>query len=329
MKKLKINKKVAIIVSAVLGVLVLAGAITATVLYIRNSREEYEEQIMYKQGQIDSLTAQIAEIGNLTTVFELKYDVLSGTIIDAQDLVPVQVPEKSAAGFITDINEAVGKRYKTFIQKGDLLTDSLVYPNDLKGDLRYIYVTLSQVPIDLKVGDYIDIRFQFSMGQTFLAMQHKEVLGIYGNVVKIIGDAADEHVRKSMETDLTYYIGCKTYALQYVDGGVQEAGQVYYPLRYEEMQALVDDVNIPDDYDYEKYMAVNRDLYDAGLISKLRSTNNEVDEELATAIDDMAKEFEQSYQKAQEVYQAQQSGGTVNGISSGSSGGDGGFGVMN
>lgn len=318
MAKLKISKKVLAIAGGVLGAVLVAGAIVATVMYIRSTKDDYEAQLAYQQGTIDSLNAQIAEIGPLVTVFELNYDVMSGSIIEEQDLTAVTVPERAAAGFITDINQAVGQRYKTQLQKGDLLFDSLIYPNDLTTDVRLLDVPLDQMPIHLEVGDYVDIRFQFSMGQDFIVMEHKEVLDINANVITILADAAEIHVDTSMRIDQRYYASCKIYALQYVDGGVQQGTKTYYPVRYEQLATMLDDPNIPDDYDFDKYTAVDRTTFEEMIVSNIRSTNNSVDEEIANLMEQGINNYQQSYEAAREAYLSGRGGEQS---SSGSAGG--------
>lgn len=306
----KISKKVVVITGAVFGIVVVVGAFTTMTLVSRQKISALTDELSYQQGVVASLNTQIQDIGSLTTVFELKYDVMSGTIIEEQDLVPVQMPLKSAGGFVTDINQAVGSRYKTYLKKGDLLTESLAYPNDLKGDLRYIDLVCDQLPIGLKVGDYVDIRFQFSMGQDFIAMEHKEVIAINGNVIKIVGDAGDVHTEKSMRTDKKYYVGCQIYALQYVDGGIQNSAKVFYPMRYEELNIIAQDPNLADDYDFSKYYMVDRDEFEGLIISQLRSKTNTVDEELAALIEQGVQDYQKSMEAAKKAYEAQQGGGT-------------------
>lgn len=314
----KVNKKILAIVGAVMGVLILAGSVTATVVYIRSIKSDYQNQLAFKDGTINSLNEQIAEIGPLVTVFELNYDVASGSIIEEQDLTPVTVPEKASAGFITDINDAVGQRYKTGLHKGDLLADTLVYPNDLTSDVRFLDVPLDQMPIHLEVGDYVDIRFQFSMGQDFIVMEHKEVLDINSNVITILADAAEVHVDNSMRIDQRYYASCKIYALMYVDGGVQQGTKTYYPVRYEQLATMLDDPNIPDDYDFDKYTAVDRTTFEEMIVSNIRSTNNGVDEEIAELMEQGISNYQASYEAARSAYLEGKGGGQT---SSGSGGG--------
>lgn len=307
----KITKKALLISGVFMGSVAILGAFTTVALTSKNKIAQLNDELSYKQGLVDSLNTQIQDIGTLTTVFELKYDVMSGTIIEEQDLEPVQIPLKSAGGFITDINEALGKRYKTYLKKGDLLTDTLTYKNDLTGDLRYIDLVCDQLPIGLKVGDYVDIRFQFSMGQDFIAMEHKEVIAINGSVIKIVGDAGDVHTEKSMRTDKKYYVGCQIYALQYVDGGIQSGSKIFYPMRYEELNIMAQDPNLPDDYDFSKYYMVSRDEFEGLIISQLRSKSNTVDEELATLIKQGVDDYQKSMEAAKQAYEAQQSGNST------------------
>lgn len=317
------NRKVKVILGVVGGLAVIS-AVTVGVLQVTKSKEAYELKIIEQEAAISSLTAQLDEIGPIATTYQLAYDVKSGTIIEPSDLVEVDIPEKytydadvRATGYITNINDIVGQRYKTDLSEGTILTPALVYPNDLTGDLRYLDIVFDEIPIGIEVGDYIDVRFQFPLGQDFIAMTHKEIVAINEKVLKLVVSQADVYVYESIKTDKAYYPGTKLYGIQYIDGGIQRSIENYYPIRIETLTAMVQDPNLGDDFDMTRYQYVDRDLLEEQLFSNIDANNNELYREYIDLITENKNTLEQQYNKAVAAYESGQSG-----TSSGGSTGD-------
>ena len=314
------NRKVKVILGIVGGLAVIS-AITVAVLQVTKSKEAYELQLLTKDSEIASLSAQLQEIGPIATTYQLAYDVKSGTIIEPSDLVGVDIPEKYTydedvrkTGYITNINDIVGQRYKTDLSEGTILTPALVYPNDLTGDLRYLDIVFDELPIGIEVGDYVDVRFQFPLGQDFIAMTHKEIVAINDHVMKLVVSQADVYVYESIKTDKAYYPGTKLYGIQYIDGGIQRSVENYYPIRLETLTAMVQDPNLGDDFDMTKYQYVDRDLLEEQLISNIDANTNPLYREYIDLINENKTVLEQQYNRALEAYESGQTG-------SGSSGG--------
>lgn len=328
------NRKVKIILGVVGGIAVVTG-ITIGVLALLKSKESYELEILNRDGQIAALQAQIDEIGAITTTYQLAYDVKSGTIVDAGDLVEVDIPDKYTydenerkTGYITDINQIVGNRYKTDLSAGTLMTPALIYPNDLTGDLRYLDVVFDELPIGIEVGDYVDVRFQFPFGQDFIAMTHKEIVKINQHVLKIVVSQADLYVYESIKTDKAYYPGTKLYCVEYIDGGIQRSAENYYPIRIETLTAMVQDPNLGDDFNMDAYQYVDRDLLEEQLFSNIDAENNELYGKLVDYINQNKQVLEQQYNAAVQAYNEGQTG-NVGSSSGGSSPYDQGVAVYN
>lgn len=321
-------KRVVKIGLIVAGVLVVVGGITASVLFVKKMKDNYEIELANKDGLISGLQSEIDKIGPITTGYKLAYDVKSGTIIEQDDLVPVDMPESYAyvpvtnddgtereigdkghgTGYITDINDVVGRRYKTDLKEGTMLSAALVYPNDLTGDLRYLDIYLDELPIGIEEGKYIDVRFQFTLGQDFIALTHKEVVMVNANIVTLVVSQADIYTVKSMELDRAYYPSSKIYGVEYIDGGVQSSADTYYPLRIETLTSMVQDPNLGDDFNIEPYQHVDRDLLEEQLISKIDAESSELYGQLIDMISENKEEISAQYQRGVEYYNSLKDG---------------------
>lgn len=300
------------IILAVLAFLVLAIGITVGVIFFIKTKEDYEVQLATYRGQVEALQSELNSV-RYGKAYQLAYDVKSGTIIEEADLVAVDIPEQflydetsNKTGFITNINDVVGQRYKTDLSTGTLMTPALVYPNDLTGDLRYLDVVLDELPIGLEVGKYIDVRIQFPFGQDFIAMNHKEIVDINANVLKLVVSQADIYVYESIQTDKGLFPNTKLYCLEYIDGGIQESARNYYPMRIETLSAMVQDPNITDSFDMSVYQHVDRDLLEEQIYSYMDGENNDLYSSLTTYIQTNQTDVKEKYEEGMQAYTQKQ-----------------------
>lgn len=301
------------IILAVLAFLVLAVCITVGVIFFIKTKEDYEVQLETYRGQVEALQSELNSV-RYGKAYQLAYDVKSGTIIEEADLVAVDIPEQflydetsNKTGFITNINDVVGQRYKTDLSTGTLMTPALVYPNDLTGDLRYLDVVLDELPIGLEVGKYIDVRIQFPFGQDFIAMNHKEIVDINANVLKLVVSQADIYVYESIQTDKGLFPNTKLYCLEYIDGGIQSSARNYYPMRIETLSAMVQDPNIDDSFDMSVYQHVDRDLLEEQIYSYMDGENNDLYSALTTYIQTNQTDVKTKYEEGMSAYKQKQS----------------------
>lgn len=313
----------------VIVLIMIVAAVGFTAYLAANKKfANYEEELAYRDGVIETLNTKIDTIGGLITCYELNYDVKSGTIIEESDLTAIEIPEKSSIGYITDINEVLGKRYKTNLGIGTVLHSSLVTVNELTADSRYIDVPIdpTRVPIGLEPGDYIDIRITFTRGQDFIAMTHKEVVQINNNIIKVVGSEIDNLTLVSMKKDVALYVDCNIYAVQYVEGGVQESAVNYYPIRLDTLASAAQNKG----FNWESYSESNqfnlenRELLERTIIefAALKIKTETLDEKVfldqlyAAALIDGNAIFSSWYQSGIDYYTSIQNGGTGNGSSS-------------
>lgn len=300
------------LILGILGGLILVVGITVGILMFFKTKENYEIQLKNYEGQVEALNAKLNEIKYIDG-YALNYDVKSGTIIEEADLSPVEMPAEFGydevsrkTGYITNINDIVGQRYKTDLSAGTVMTPALVYPNELEGDLRYLDVVLDELPIGIEVGKYIDVRFQFPFGQDFIAMTHKEIVDINGNVLKLVVSQADIYVYESIQTDKSLFPNTKLYCIEYIDGGIQASAKNYYPMRIETLSAMVQDPNIGDDFDMGIYQHVDRDLLEEQIYSYMDAENNDLYSALTSYIESNQSDVKESYEEALKVYEQKQ-----------------------
>lgn len=320
--KLRLNKKAIGIALGVTALVAVAGGGVLTYVGVSKQFEAYELALAMRDGKLETFTQKLEEIGGLTTCYELNYDVKGGTIIAETDLTPVEIPEKAAAGYVQNINDVLGRYYKTGLGQGTILGESMVLDYVLDGDLRYLDVIVDEIPIGLDVGSYVDIRFRFTFGQNMLAMSHKQVVGINENVLKLVVDERDIHSYESIQKDKAQYVGCKVSAIEYVEGGIQNSGLNYYPLRLDVMSTMVQDPNIKEKEDLSQFTMVDRLLLEDQLITMvdLNGNGETLEEQIkriyAESIQTGEEELKKAYESAVKYYNTVEAGAELSGTAS-------------
>lgn len=216
--KLKSTTGVLVIVIILSWVLCLVG-----LFLLRGS---YASKLEAKDVEIATLTEKSAV--NTVTGLKVVSDVPAGKKIEETDLESAEVSE-NVVGVVQDASEIIGKYYKLNLSAGHVLTTDLIYEDKLTDDLRLFDIVTHMNPIGLKAGSFVDIRIQMPLGEDYIGIAHRQVKEINTGVLKIAVTENDIHTYNSMLVDSILYPGTQIYAVEYVEGAVQKAAQVYYP----------------------------------------------------------------------------------------------------
>ena len=257
---------------------------------------------------------------SLTNVYILGNDVKAGAYVEEADLEMTNIPQDAVSqNAITDASMVEGKIYKTDLAANTPLTEDLLLDMVLTDDMRELDVVMTEVPIGLEPGDYIDVRIAFPLGQDFIAIPHKKVVDINGNVVKLIVEEKDFYANESMKADYGTYQAVKIYGAKYVEAGTQVAATAYYPVSADILKTEILDPNI-NTSDYSNTLARRKTLEEQLIEADLVEKNDKVTAN-KTKLEDMFSEAEKAYATLQEqkeqqaaMEQAQESGSSTTGL---------------
>ena len=273
----------------ILVVLLIVSWVIA-VLFFMNYKDDMTAQLAAKDSEIETLNAEITSVGELVPAYTIAEDVPSGKKIEESDLVPIDVPISMATNLAQDPEELIGKHFKLGMTAGTVITTDCVYEEVLTYNQRYLDVICDTIPIGLQVGSFVDIRIQYGFGGDYLAIPHRQVQEINGNVLKLIVSEEDIHMYSNMIVEnivfnepIEYYtgeyekdgeretakitIGCRVYAIEYVEGGIQEGSSSYYsPTKF--VQALMQaDPNMISASRNPADMEIQRLLIEKGMVN--------------------------------------------------------------
>lgn len=282
---------------AVAAIFVIAAALAAFFYYYYTASRMANE--------LKGLEDTIQEYeDSLTPVYIVVNDVKAGNYVQESDLMTVYVPQEAVPqNIITDAGELERRLYKTDLGANTYLTSDLLLDMVLTDDMRELDVIMTEVPIGLEVGDYIDVRIAYPMGQDFIALSHKKVIAINGNVVKLVVEEADFYANESMKADYGSYQAVKIYGAKYVEAGTQLAAVTYYPVSADILKTEILDPNI-NTSDYADILKRRKELEEQLIAADLVDKNSTVTAN-KERLDDLFSEAERSYAAMQEEKERQ------------------------
>ena len=281
------------LIIAMVFVLLVAAVGVAWTIY------DYTKTIKELKDNNKELGSIIEEYeNNMMDVYEVISDVKSGAVVESFHIGVVEVPlEAVPANAITDVAQLEGKQFKIDVKANTCLSEDMMIDYVLTDDMRELDLVMDSIPIGLEIGDYVDVRICFPLGEDYIALSQKKVVGIFDNVIKVIVNQQDFYTYESMLTDVAIYNHTKIYAVKYVEAGIQEASQNYYPVGLNALETMLSDPNI-DTSDYSKVMD-DRYKLEEQLIS---SDKVEINETVTQSKKDTLQKFTQArenYKKMQ------------------------------
>lgn len=290
------KRKPVFIMIATAAVIILAATIVFLYYYRMAGRLAAERNALEE-------TIQAYEDAN-TLVYILTDDVRAGQLIRESDYLQAYVQKAAIPqNIITDASELEGKIYKTGLAANTYLTEDLLLDMMMSDDMRELDVVMTEVPIGLAEGDYIDVRIAYPMGQDFIAMSHKKVVALNGNAVKLVVGERDFYAYESMKADYGSYQAVKIYGAKYVEAGIQAAAAVYYPVSADILKTEISDPNI-DTADYSDILKRRKILEEQLIAADLVEKNSTVTSN-KERLDELFREAENAYARMQEEKERQ------------------------
>lgn len=208
---------VAILILVIMGLLSVA------------SINKYKEAVGERDNQIALLESSLNNIGPLVTGYVVNKDVRAGQLVEEEDVTVVDIPQKIADNIATSIDDIVNKYFRVGLDEGTVLTKDDLVTESIDNTERKYDLIIDDLPIGLEVGDHVDIRIRFPLGQDFVAMSNKMILDINSGIPKIYVTEADILAYNSMLLDVAMHNGI-IYGIEYKDSGSQSSAEVFYPI---------------------------------------------------------------------------------------------------
>lgn len=245
------------------------------------------------------------EKGTATKAYALNRDVKSGQEITADMLSPINtysnlIPQNYIDSTILTSVES-GKKVvaKVDLYKNTILTASTVTTeeNTVTKDVRTMEYNMLTLPINLTIGDYVDIRITFPDGQDFIVIAKKEIKNIQGNTVTFDMSEVDIVMLNSAIVESYIMKASNIYIAKYVEPGMQEKAANTYVPTAEVIRLIETDSNI---VSTAKNELTSR--FDANIRNQMNSTVNQYSEQGLTNVEEGIQKQIEDAKKAREEY---------------------------
>lgn len=138
----------------------------------------------------------------------------------------------------------VGYKSKIDLDAGTIISDNMLYEVELNDSERIQEYNMLQLPIQLDIGEFVDIRLLMSNGQDYIVVSHKEVIDITGSTIWL--QLSEEEILLMSNAIVESYISSAStlYVAKYVEPGTQNAATITYIPSAEVINLINQDSNI-------------------------------------------------------------------------------------
>jgi hypothetical protein len=200
--------------------------------------------------EVSTLQNTLTKLGPMTGVWAVKQgnsQTFPGKQITNEDLEIKQIPLSFINdSYVLDPSEIVGKYFKVALTPGAPLLQDLVMSDPLDDTTREYDVVASLLPIGLQVGDYVDFRLVYPLGEDYIVLAHKRIEAINAKTVKFRMNETEIHMYQGAVVD--YYIqmqkGAQLYMAKYIEPGSQKAAGQYYAVPKNILAIITADPNV-------------------------------------------------------------------------------------
>lgn len=244
--------------------------------------------------------------GKEVTAYVLNRDIKSGEKVTADMFTPISTYQSMVPqNYINSTNVASLDENKALIAKIDMskntvVTTNLVVTEDqtVTNDIRTIEYNMFTLPINVDVGDFVDIRITFPNGQDYIIVSKKEIKNIQGNTITFELPEQDILMLNSAIVESYIMTASNIYIAKYVEPGLQEKAINTYTPTTEVIKLIANDSNIVSSAKKELAERFNTDLRN----NEMNSSNNLYSENALTNIEAGIKQQIENAQKAREQY---------------------------
>ena len=229
---------------------------------------------------------------NKTFLEEYTSDVVTFTrdIVQGQTITPDMLRTTTIhintvpSGAYTATGSLIGKVAKYNIVRNSAAVSSMVSDKIISQDMRIQEINAVNLPTDLMVNDFIDIRLMYPSGVEYIVLTQKQVTKIAGTTMWLDMTEADTLLLNSAIVDSYLTDGTKLYAVKYTDPTTQikldETGeavaQAKIYLKDEIAKELAKYKSIDQVYYTEDRPTGNVDVYGEPTTTKVTTARDEI-----------------------------------------------------
>ena len=244
--------------------------------------------------------------GKEVTAYVLNRDIKSGEKVTVDMFTPISTYQSMVPqNYINSANVANLDENKALIAKIDMSKNTLVTTNSVvtedqtvTNDIRTMEYNMFTLPINVDIGDFVDIRITFPNGQDYIIASKKEIKNIQGNTITFELPEQDILMLNSAIVESYIMTASNIYIAKYVEPGLQEKATNTYTPTAEVVKLIASDSNIVSSAKKELAEKFNTDLRN----NDMNSSSSQYSENALTNVEAGLKQQIENAQKAREQY---------------------------
>ena len=244
--------------------------------------------------------------GKEVTAYVLNRDIKSGEKVTVDMFTPISTYQSMVPqNYINSANVANLDGNKALIAKIDMSKNTVVTTNSVvtedqtvTNDIRTMEYNMFTLPINVDIGDFVDIRITFPNGQDYIIVSKKEIKNIQGNTITFELPEQDILMLNSAIVESYIMTASNIYIAKYVEPGLQEKATNTYTPTAEVVKLIASDSNIVSSAKKELAEKFNTDLRN----NDMNSSSSQYSENALTNVEAGLKQQIENAQKAREQY---------------------------
>lgn len=244
--------------------------------------------------------------GKEVTAYVLNRDIKSGEKVTADMFTPISTYQSMVPqNYINSANVASLDENKALIAKIDMSKNTVITTNSVvtedqavTNDIRTMEYNMFTLPINVDIGDFVDIRITFPNGQDYIIASKKEIKNIQGNTITFELPEQDILMLNSAIVESYIMTASNIYIAKYVEPGLQEKATNTYTPTAEVVKLIASDSNIVSSAKKELAEKFNTDLRN----NDMNSSSSQYSENALTNVEAGLKQQIENAQKAREQY---------------------------
>lgn len=137
-----------------------------------------------------------------------------------------------------------GGKAKIDLMPGTILTNSMLYEEEITDSLRYVEYNMITMPTTLEVGSYVDIRLRLANAQDLIVLSQKEVINIFGQTIGFNLTEEEILILNSAIVESYIITSSELYLATYIEPGLQQVSQYTYSPTAEVVELIKANPNI-------------------------------------------------------------------------------------
>lgn len=225
------------IIVAVICIVVIGGAATATSVIITGQVRENYRNLLQKAYQ--DMQA------NQREVYVTTADIHSGDLIKAEMLEKRTVYSSQSQGtYLT--REEIGKTALIDLPSGTQMMNTMVTDNQVAANIREIEYQVITMNSNIIANDTVDVRIFYPNGESYVVLSKKKIMSYVPETMSVFLwiDEAELLRMSAAIVDAALYTGSKLYVTKYIEPNFQEASVITYAPGLSILSLIENDPNI-------------------------------------------------------------------------------------